>query len=354
MSKFSKIPADELRRFVMRTFAGLGVPVHDAEICADVIVSADLFGIQSHGVSRLKYYCDRISDGIQNPLTVVDVVRETETTAVIDGNNGMGQVIAHQAMTVAIEKAKQQGLGCVAVKNSSHFGIAGYYCLMCVEKDLIGITFTNARPAVAPSNSCEPVLGTNPYAIGVPSDEAFPFLIDCATSVLQRGNLEVLARQTERMYVKDAVVFAEETADYRNPKEVLTQLQSAQAALRTIGGHKGYGLSVAIEIFCSALQGGNFLKQLNGFYEGGEKQPYNIGHFFLAINPANFIDLVDFKKNVGDVMRQLKASKAVGEQEVLVAGEKEHYHREERLKEGIVLDPVLMEELELLGFVADR
>ena len=348
------IPVEELRRFVTKTFTGLDVPLADAEICADVIVSADLFGRESHGISRLKYYCERISDGIQNPVTSLDVLRETDTTAVIDGNNGMGQVIAHQAMSVAIDKAVQRGFGCVAVKNSSHFGIAGYYSLMCVEKDLIGITFTNARPAVAPTNSCEPVLGTNPYAIGIPSDESFPFLIDCATSVLQRGNFEVFQRQTDSVYVKDSVIFSEEKEDYCHPTEVLDQLKSAQAALRTIGGHKGYGLSVAIEIFCSALQSGDFLRQLSGFYEGGKKKPYNVGHFFLAINPANFIEVEAFKKNVGDVMRQLKESKPVGEEKVLVSGEKEYFSREEKLKEGISVDPVLMEELECLGLSYDR
>ena len=345
------IPVDKLRLFVSKKLSDLDVPIDDAEICADVIISADLFGIESHGISRLKYYCDRISDGIQNPVTSVDIVKETPTTAVIDGNNGMGQVVAHKAMSVAIEKATQQGLGCVAVKNSSHFGIAGYYSLMCAEKDLIGITFTNARPAVAPTNSCEPVLGTNPFAIGVPSDEPFPFLIDCATSVLQRGNFEVLERKTDSVYVKDSVIFSEEKEDYCHPKEVLDQLKSAKAALRTIGGHKGYGLSVAIEIFCSAFQSGDFLKQLNGFYEGGEKRSYNIGHFFLAINPDNFIEIEAFKKNVGDVMRQLKESKAVGEEEVLVPGEKEHYSKQEKLKEGISVGSVLMEELECLGFL---
>ncbi|HPS31114.1 MAG TPA: Ldh family oxidoreductase, partial [bacterium] len=173
-----------LKNFMKDAFIKLGTSVDQAEIIAEVLISADKKGIDSHGIGRFKpIYIDRIEQKILNPVTVIDIVKETETTAVIDGNNGLGHVVAKKATEMAIEKAQQHGLGMTVVRNSTHYGIAGYYTDLCAANDMIGISGTNARPSIAPTFGVENMLGTNPLTIGIPTDEDFYFSIDCATSV---------------------------------------------------------------------------------------------------------------------------------------------------------------------------
>ena len=170
-----RVSADVLEQFMVDVFTGVGVPIEDAKICAEVLIAADLAGIDSHGISRLKpIYYTRIKEGILSPITKIDIVREGPTTAVLDGNNGMGHVIAKKAMEIAIEKASEYGMGMVAVRNSSHYGIAGYYTNMAADAGMIGVSGTNARPSIAPTFGVENMLGTNPLAFAMPSDEPFP------------------------------------------------------------------------------------------------------------------------------------------------------------------------------------
>lgn len=185
-----------LEKFMQDVLQGVGVPPEDAAICADVLITADKRGIDSHGIGRLKpIYYDRIKQGILNPQTDFEILRSGPTTAVVDGHDGMGHVIAKRSMQMAIDKARQYGMGMVAVRNSSHYGIAGYFALMAVEAGMIGITGTNARPSIAPTFGVENMLGTNPLTFGIPTDEPFPFVLDCATSVTQRGKIEVYDRE---------------------------------------------------------------------------------------------------------------------------------------------------------------
>lgn len=180
--------------FMTTVFEKAGVPAADAKVCAEILMESDRRGIESHGCNRFKpIYIDRIRQGILNPVTEFEVVKETPTTAVVDGHNGMGMVIGKQAMEMAIDKAKKCGMGMVAVRNSTHYGIAGYYATMCTAQDCIGITGTNARPSIAPTNGVENMLGTNPLTFGIPTDEEFPFVLDCATSISQRGKIEYFA-----------------------------------------------------------------------------------------------------------------------------------------------------------------
>ena len=191
---------DRLESFMTDVFIGLGVPADDATVCADVLTTADRYGIDSHGISRCKpIYYDRINIGIQQPVTEFEVVKETHTTALIDGHHGMGHVVAKRSMQMAIDKAKEYGLGMVAVRNSTHYGIAGYYPLMAIENGMVGITGTNARPSIAPTFGVENMLGTNPLTLGCPTDDPFPFLLDCATSVSQRGKIEVYGRPGKQL-----------------------------------------------------------------------------------------------------------------------------------------------------------
>ena len=186
---------ETLESFMVDALKGEGVPEKDAKIAAEVLITSDKRGIDSHGIGRLKpIYIDRMVAGTQNPITKIDIVKETETTAVLDGNNGLGHVIAKKANDMAIEKAKKYGMGMTVVRNSTHYGIAGYYVLEAIKAGCVGISGTNARPSIAPTFGVENMLGTNPLVFGCPTDEEFPFVLDCATSVSQRGKLEVYGR----------------------------------------------------------------------------------------------------------------------------------------------------------------
>ncbi len=349
MSNF--MPWNELTRFVTDAFTGYGVPPEDAAICADVLLESDRRGIESHGVNRFKpIYIDRIKAGIQQPVTQFEVLKETPTTAVIDGHDGMGQVIAHRAMSMAIEKAKQYGMGMTAVRNSTHYGIAGYYASMAAAQGCIGMTGTNARPSIAPTFGVENMLGTNPLTIGLPTDEAFPFVLDCATSVSQRGKIEYYARVGKD--TPAGQVIARDGSILTDSPAILRALTDGSAALTPLGGagedmagYKGYGYATVVEILSAALQQGRFLQALSGFDENGGKRPYGLGHFFIAVDTEAFYGRAAFEKAAGDILRALRASeKAPGCDRIYTAGEKEYDKSVER-RDGIPINSAVQQEL---------
>ena len=342
---------DLLTHFMMDVFKGVGIPEEDAKLCAEVLITSDMRGIDSHGIGRLKpIYIDRIRDGIINPITQIDVIKEGPTTAVLDGNNGMGQVVSKKAMEMAIEKAKTYGMGMVAVRNSNHYGIAGYYALMAAEHNMIGITGTNARPSIAPTFGVENMLGTNPLTFGMPTDEAFPFVLDCATSITQRGKIEVYGREGKAL--PEGWVIGEDGEPRTDTMAVLTDLVKGGAALaplggigEELGGYKGYGYATVVEILSAALQGGAFLKGLLGF-ENGRKVPYRLGHFFMAVDISHFTEVDEFKKTAGDILRELRASrKAPGASHIYTAGEKEYEAWQYRKDKGVPVNEVLQGEI---------
>ncbi|NLA47650.1 MAG: Ldh family oxidoreductase [Firmicutes bacterium] len=341
-----------MENFMADVFEGVGVPENEARICADVLITADKWGIDSHGIGRLKtIYYDRIRDGIQFPVTNFELLREGPTTAVVDGHHGMGQVIAKKAMDLAIDKARRYGMGMVAVRNSTHFGICGYYLKMAADAGMIGMVGTNARPSIAPTFGVENMLGTNPLTFGFPTDEAFPFLLDCATSVTQRGRIEVYARAGEK--IPQGLVIDEQGNSMTDPEQVLIDLVKGKAALAPLGGigedtagYKGYGYATVVEVLSAALQGGAFLKQLTGFDKDGRKVPYRLGHFFMAVNIEAFTGLADFKQATGGILRQLRASKkAPGRDRIYTAGEKEYLAWLERKDKGVPVGRKLQEEM---------
>jgi len=345
------ISFDIMEKFMVDVFKGLGVAEEDAEVCADVLITADKRGIDSHGINRLKpIYYDRIKAGIQSPVTHFEIVKEEASTAVADGHNGMGQVISKKAMGMAVGKAKKFGMGMVAVRNSTHYGIAGYYAIMAVQAGMIGITGSNARPSIAPTFGVENMLGTNPLTFGIPTDEEFPFVLDCATSITQRGKIEVYDREEKE--IPRGWVIDESGKTRTDTHQILKELQTGKAALAPLGGigeegggYKGYGYATIVEILCSALQGGSFLKMLSGI-KNGKRAPYHLGHFFIAIDISFFIDLQSFKKTAGNILRALRASKKIpGESRIYTAGEKEHLAWLERKKKGISLNKKLQEEI---------
>ncbi len=340
-----------LERFMKEVFLAVGVPESDAQVCAEVLIAADMRGIDSHGINRLKpIYIDRIKQGIQNPVTNFEIIKDFAATAVVDGHDGMGQVIGKKAMQMAIDKAQKYGIGMVAVRNSTHYGIAGYYPLMCVEQNMIGMTGTNARPSIAPTFGIENMLGTNPLTIAMPSDEEFPFFLDCATSISQRGKIEVYARKGKKL--PDGWVIGNDGESKTDSKEVLKMLVDGTAALvplggigEELGGYKGYGYATVVEILSAALQSGSFLSMLNGI-ENGKKIPYHLGHFFIAININAFTEPETFKKITGDILRELRASKKMpGKDRIYTAGEKEWLVYNERKKTGVPIDVDLQKEI---------
>ncbi len=326
----ARIPVDVIQAFMVDVFEAQGVSPEDARICADVLIASDLRGIESHGVGRLKYYYDRIQAGIQFPAAQMEIIKESETTALVDAHHGMGHPTAYKSMKLAIEKARAHGIGGVAVRNATHFGIAGYYPLMAAEAGMVGLAFTNARPSIAPTFGTEPMLGTNPIAFAAPSDLEYPFCFDGATSICQRGKVEVAAR-AEKLIPEGWVIDAEDNV-MTDPNAILEALPDFQAALLPLGGkgemfagYKGYGLATMVEIFSSALSGGPFMKDLLGFDADGAKRPHMLGHFFLAIDIEHFVPLSLFKQIVGSMIGELQgARKAPGEERIYVAGEKEY------------------------------
>jgi L-2-hydroxycarboxylate dehydrogenase (NAD+) len=350
-----RVDFGSVERFVRDVFAGLGVPEEDAEVCADVLVEADRRGIDSHGINRLRQiYYDRIKEGIQNPVTHFEIVREGPTTAVVDGHNGMGQVVSKKAMELAIRKARMYGMGMVVVRNSNHYGIAGYYASMAVDNGMIGISGTNARPSIAPTFGVENMLGTNPLAFGMPTDEDFPFIFDSATSVTQRGKIEAYAKQGKP--IPHGWVIDKDGKVRTDSEKIVHDLVKGDAALvpiggvgEELGGHKGYGFATVVEILSAALQQGSYLKMLIG-HRDGKKVPYNLGHFFIAIDISAFTDLEDFKRTTGNIMRQLRESKKMpGKDRIYTPGEKRHHKWMERKASGMPMGKELQAELKQMA-----
>lgn len=333
---------DVVQDFMVKAFTELGVPEADAEICAEVLMESDRRGIESHGVNRFKpIYVDRINKGILKPVTEVDIIRESPTTAVLDANDGMGMVASKMAMDMAIEKARKYGTACVAVRNSSHYGIAGYWTSMATDEGMIGITGTNARPSIAPTFGVENMLGTNPLTIGIPTDEGYPFLIDCATSITQRGKLEFYERIGKD--TPAGMVIGRDGSALTDTSYILEALNTREAALaplggigEELGGYKGYSYATAVELLSAALSGGMFLKNLTCFDENGELRPYHLGHFFIVIDPEAMIGREVCEKTAGDILRALRASqKAPGQDRIYTAGEKEWDVKEFRKDKGV-------------------
>ena len=352
MAKNNIVDWSTITNFVVDSFVGYGIPREDAKICADVLLESDKRGIESHGVNRFKpIYLDRIKAGIQNPVTNFEIVKETPTTAVVDGHDGMGQVIGYKSMRMAIDKAKEYGMGMVVVRNSCHYGIAGYYPSMACKEGCIGMTGTNARPSVAPTFGVEGMFGTNPLTIGIPTDEDFDFLIDCATSITQNGKIEYYERIGEKVHPGTIIGIDGEPVE-GDAGVALKRIRQGTAALTTLGGigeamggYKGYGYAMVVELLSAVLQDGNYGKALNGVGPNGEKVPYHLGHFFIAIDTNHFLGEELCRKKAGEIIRSVRNSKkAPGAERISSAGEKEHLVRLAR-KDGAPINESVQKEI---------
>lgn len=346
------VPWNLMRDFMTDAFVGYGVPLDDARICTEVLLEADRRGIESHGCNRFKpIYLDRIRKGTLKPTTELEVLKETPTTLVLDAHDGIGMVASHHMMERLIEKAKACGMAGGAIRNSTHYGIAGYWATMASDAGLIGLTGTNARPSIAPTFGVENMMGTNPLTFALPTDEDFPFCIDCATSIVQRGKIEYYARQGKP--TPAGMVVGRDGSTMTDSEEILRALVGGQAALAPLGGvgeelagYKGYGYAAVVEILSAALSGGQFMKALTGVAPDGSPQMYHLGHFFFVVDPEAFMGAETFRKIAGDICRALRASeKAPGQERIYTAGEKEYLTWLDRKDKGVPVGASVQREL---------
>ena len=346
------VPWELMNAFLIDAFQGYGVPEADAAICADVLLESDRRGIESHGCNRFKpIYIDRIVNGTLLPVTKVEIVKETPTTLVMDAHDGMGMVASHQMMERLLEKARACGMAGGAIRNSTHYGIAGYWSGMAAKEGMIGITGTNARPSIAPTFGVENMMGTNPLTFSLPTDEEFPFCLDCATSIVQRGKIEYYAREGKD--TPAGMVVSRDGSSMTDSQAILRALVDGTAALAPLGGigeelagYKGYGYAAVVEILSAALAGGPFMKALTGLSPEGKPQMYHLGHFFFVVDPDAFVGREAFRKTAGDICRALRSSqRAPGCGRIYTAGEKEYLTWLERRDKGVPVGEAVQREL---------
>lgn len=351
------IQADVLRDFCGRVFRKCGVSAADARVAADVLVAADLRGIPSHGVARLRsFYVCRLQDGVMTPRPDVRIVRETPVTALLDGGGGLGHPTACRAMTLAIAKARRTGVGFVTVRNSNHFGIAGYYAMMALDKGCIGLAMTTSNRWVAPTFGRDARLGTNPIAVAAPAGGERPFVLDMATSTVTIGKLEV----HERLGLPIPLQWATDhngrpSADPAAVRQGVRALAGGGllplgGAGEETGGHKGYGLAAWVDIFSALLSGASCSDRNSEQDADGKARPGDIGHFFGVWRVAAFRPLAEFRAEMDAWLRRLKdAPKAAGCRRIYVAGEKEFEEADRRRREGIPLPQTVFSDLRNLG-----
>src|SRR5438270_12828676 len=329
----------------------LGVPKADAKIVTDVLVVADLRGIESHGVARLGRYVTGLKKGFMRPTDQSRIIKETKATALVDGGQSLGQVVGRKGMDLAIKKARDTAVGVVAVRNSNHYGIAGYYSLMALEHNLVGVSTTNAGPLVVPTFGRTAILGTNPISLAAPALKEKAFVLDMATSTVPRGKVEVYNRLGKPM--PHAWAVDEPGRSSTNPKRVLDALANRLGGGllplggegEELGGHKGYGLALMVDVLSGVLSGA-----ATGLQVYADEQRPNVGHFFLALDPAAFRPLDEFRRDMDRLARELKDSpKAHGQDRIYVHGEKSFARMEKYRQEGVPLDPEVVENLKKIG-----
>ena len=350
------VQPDALRAFCVRVFEKLDVPKGEAEITTDVLLAANLRGVDSHGVARLRRYVKGLQDGVMLARPDEKVVSETATVALIEAGAGLGQPVSYRAMKLAINKASEYGSGFVAVRNSNHYGIAGYYAMMALEHDMIGLSMTNAAVLVVPTFGRDARLGTNPIAVAAPAGQERPFVLDMATSTVPRGKLEVYNRQEKPL--PEGWATDEMGTPTSDAAHVLDNLLARRGggllplggAGELLGGHKGYGLSLLVDILSGVLPGAGYADNIYPKTPEGKPLPADVGHFFGAIKVKAFRPLDEFKATMDDIIGRLKAtSKAEGASRIYIHGEKEYEMAERRAKEGIPLGPKVESDLKSIG-----
>jgi len=350
---FLTFSEQQLRLFTEAVFLKMGCPLADAQLAADVLLKSDLRGIDSHGVARLSGYVRLWEKERINATPNIRIVHETPTTATVDGDAGLGLVVAPFAMKVAIEKAKVYGSGWVSVKNSNHFGIAGYHSLLAVQQDMIGISMTNASPLVAPTYANEPLLGTNPMCYGFPAGKYPPVIVDMATAAAANGKLEIAQRA--KLPIPEGWAQDKDGSNTTDPNE----LKAGGSLLplgsdKDHGSHKGYGLSATVDILSAVLSGANYGPWVPPFVAFLEPSAnpvgQGIGHFFGAMRVDGFRPAQDFKDHLDNWIERFKSAKTIDpSKKVIIPGEPEYAFENERKKNGIPLIDAVVNDLNELA-----
>jgi LDH2 family malate/lactate/ureidoglycolate dehydrogenase len=335
------IPAQALRRFCTAAFQATGAPAEDAATVADTLVEADLRGVHSHGVWWMSTYTRRLRQGGLNPRPRLQVVRETPAMLLLDGDGGMGQVASVAAMRHAIAKAKTGGVGAAAVRNSNHFGAAAYYALLAAPEQQIGFATTDAEPTMAPWGGAQKlVVGNNPLAYAIPVDDEFTMLLDMAQSVVAWGKIFLAAQRGEKIPPTWALNATGEPTE--DPHEAMA------GVLLPVGGYKGYGLALVMQVLSSVLSGATFGPTMPPMADPALSQGH--GHFFLALDIAHFIPLAEFRQGMAQmVAEQRDAPLAKGVDRIYLPGEIEHGKRQQRLLHGVPLEAYVVQSLVQLG-----
>ncbi|MDH7498918.1 MAG: Ldh family oxidoreductase [candidate division NC10 bacterium] len=334
------VKPEPLSQFCRHLFQKVGVPMQDAQVLMDNLIEADLRGVDTHGVTRIAIYIERLQSGAVKAKPQIKVLKETPTSALLDGDHGLGQVISAKAMEMAIEKAKAGVIGLVGVRNSTHNGAMAHFAMMAVKQDLIGIALTNTVPLMAVTGGNQAMIGNNPLAIAAPAGSEKPVVFDMACSIAARGKIILAAKKGEKIPLGWAI-----------DKEGLPT-QDAKAALEglilPVGGHKGYGLALMVDVLSGVLTGAHFGPSVGPLYNNPGVQ--GIGHLMAAIRIEAFLPLSEFKARMDQMIRDIKNSKkAKGVEEIFLPGEIEMGIEAKRRKEGIPLSRAVYEELCGLG-----
>ena len=355
-TEFKIVRSQPLTEFCQKVFEKMGIASQDAFTTSEVLVLADLRGIDSHGVARLRRYYTGLKNGMMVPKPQMKVVHETPITALLDGGGALGQVAGKRGMEMAVEKALKNGAGFVAVRNSNHFGIAAYYSLMALKHDLIGISLTNSDAYVVPTFGREVMLGTNPISVTVPAKREKPFVLDMSTAVATLGKLEVYGRMGKKLPL--GWVTDEKGRSCEDPTRVLSNIRGKVGGGilplggegEEFGGHKGYGLDLLVDILCGVLSGSAYSNLLYPKTPEGKPLPSLVGHFLGALRVDYFRPVEEFKKEMDDLIRRLKNSaKAEGQSRIYIHGEKEFELEEKYRQEGIPLYSKVYEDLKAIA-----
>jgi L-2-hydroxycarboxylate dehydrogenase (NAD+) len=330
---------NSLKNLIQKIFISHKLTERHATICAEALINAELVGAPSHGLSRLKMYCDRISKKIINPKAKIKVKKISQSIAHVDGNNCIGFVVADTAIKTAINNAKKTGIGLVAVKNSGHYGLSGYYAEQAVKKGLMALVFTNAPPAVAPHGALKSLFGTNPICFGTPTGSKVPFILDTSISMINRGKIRVAAREGTKIPEGVALdKFGKPTTD---PKKALEGVQLP------IAGFRGSGLAWMVDILSGVLTGGNHAGRVKDPFTDFSG-PQNIGHLFFVLKPNLFVGNA-FNKRIKDNIKTIKRlPKIKGVKEILYPGQNKFIRYKNNLKKDIKITKNVLEDLNSL------
>jgi LDH2 family malate/lactate/ureidoglycolate dehydrogenase len=333
---------DPLREFVTQVYQKYGMPRDEAAIMADHLVEADLRGVYSHGVMRVEPYVQRLKAGGMNPRPNVRVLRETVGTALVDGDNGAGQVVGVRAMEIAIRKAKEAGVAHVGVRMSNHFGTCAYYAMMALPHDMIGFASTvGGTNIMAPSGGITPLLGNNPFGYAIPAGEERPLVMDLALSVVAKGKI---------VHAMKSGTPIPDTWAYNKRGQPTTDAREAfEGLVAPVGGYKGYGMAFVMGIISGLLNGAAFVHSVTDFY-ADLTEPQNAGHYFQAIDISAFMDPPEFRAKMDESIRAMhSAEKAVGFERIYVPGEMEWESREKKLQAGVPIAPAVWRELQVVA-----